>query len=196
MSAAQEKHFLLWKGKQSGPFGLEEIETKLRSGEISRMHQISVNGGWQVLDDFLERFRQPRPATQKLAEHSPVLAEERSALAHLLPKSATAPAPAPGPLEPTAFDLAFATPPFAPRISPFAIVALISALCTLVPYVWFVSWIPALVFGHVALVQINRDLLLRGRAMAIGALILTYFLLILGGTFLGLMVMNHQKLPF
>jgi Domain of unknown function (DUF4190) len=193
MSQGQEKHFLLWKGKQSGPFALEEIETKLLAGEISRIHQISVNGNWQVLDDFLQRFRKPRASLRRPAE--PPSSDDRSPLARLLPKPPPS-APALPTSGPGTLDLSFPAPDRAGRTSAFAIVALIAALCTLVPYVDFVSWIPALVFGHMALVQMHRDATLRGRGMAIASLFITYFLLILGLTFLGLMLINHQKLPF
>lgn len=57
MSESSGTYLLLWKGTQSGPFGLEEIRSKLEAGDISRMHQIQVNGGWQILDEFLSKLR-------------------------------------------------------------------------------------------------------------------------------------------
>ncbi len=62
MSTDNEQHFmLLWKGHQSGPFAMALIREKLSSGEISRMHQISFNGRWITLGEFLDKQSGPSP---------------------------------------------------------------------------------------------------------------------------------------
>jgi len=69
-------------------------------------------------------------------------------------------------------------------------------LSTFIPYVNFLTWILALGFGHTALWQMKDDETLRGRNLAIAGLMITYFVLVLGLTFVTLMVSNNQKLPF
>ena len=56
------------------------------------------------------------------------------------------------------------------RTSGMAIAALVMGLCNFVPYLNFVTWILALVFGHVALSQMKRDPELGGRGMALAGL--------------------------
>jgi len=160
MTTPAGKYLLLWKGRQTGPFALDEIRAKLTAGEISRMHQIGVAGGWQVLDEFLEKVR-PDPVRPLFPPH-----------------------PLQPPSEPPA------------HTSRLAIAALIMGLCTFIPYVNFLTWILALGFGHTALWQMKEDETLRGRNLAIAGLMITYFVLVLGLTFVTLMVTNNQKLPF
>ena len=51
----QPEYYLLWKGRQSGPFSLAVIREQLDAGEINRMHQVGVSGRWIVLGEFLEQ---------------------------------------------------------------------------------------------------------------------------------------------
>ena len=69
------------------------------------------------------------------------------------------------------------------------------AICNLVPYVDIVAWIVALTFGHMALRQTGEDETLRGRHLAIAALVITYFLVVVGLTVVFLMFISHQKTP-
>lgn len=220
MNTAREPQFLLlWKGRQSGPFSVAVIREKLGAGEISRMHQVEFNGRWIVLDEFLEKHGAGDPEAQRRAEAEKretqlrrdfeqqlaaeraqqsalegrlADAENRASLSHLLPP----PPPPPQYLPPT--PPAFQTYPVAteapPRTSGLAIAALVMGLCNFVPFLNFVSWILALVFGHVALSQMKRDPALEGRGMAIAGLVITYFLLVMGLTFGILMVFNKQRL--
>ena len=66
-------------------------------------------------------------------------------------------------------------------------------LCNFVPYLNFVTWILALVFGHVALSQMKRDPAIEGRGMAIAGLVITYFLLLMGLTVGVLMVAKNGR---
>ena len=212
MSTIREPQFLLlWKGRQSGPFCVAEIREKLSSGEVSRMHQVNFNGKWIVLDEFLEKHGGGDPETQRRAEaekreeqlrrdfeqqlateraQQSVLeerlaqAESRSSYSHLLPPPPPPPPPPqylppPGPGIQT-YPVATDAPS---RTSGLAIAALVMGLCNFVPYLNFVTWILALVFGHVALSQMKRDPALEGRGMAIAGLVITYFLLVVGLTF-------------
>jgi len=54
---ALDQYMLLWKGRQAGPFSIAQIREKLSAGDINRMHQIHVDGRWQILDDYLEKLR-------------------------------------------------------------------------------------------------------------------------------------------
>lgn len=120
MSSPRDPAFsLMWKGRPSGPFSLAAIRERLKAGEISRMHQINVNGKWMILDEFLElqdgadpeakkraeaqkreaklrqEFEQQLAAQreeQNLLEERLAEAEKRSPLSHLLPP----PMPPPG----------------------------------------------------------------------------------------------------
>jgi hypothetical protein len=211
MSSESGPYRLLWKGRESGPFPLEEIEARLVAGEISRLHQIQVNGRWQILDDFLEKLRHHSPvpthSTISGRELGPVRetalekyarpGEPPSALGRLLPKWLRFGASHPAPLDGEPFDADHPhEPAFRPRLSVWALAALLLALCDFIPYVNFVSWIPALIFGHIALHRIDRDDTLFGRGLAVTALVITYFLLIVFLTFVVLMVANHQPLHF
>ena len=67
-------------------------------------------------------------------------------------------------------------------------------MCGFIPYVNFISWIFALLLGHIALVQIDRNAALTGRWMAITALAITYFLLLAGITYATLMIYHGRTL--
>jgi hypothetical protein len=211
---SEPTYLLQWKGRQSGPFSLAQIRTQLGRGEISRMHQVAVDGGWQVLDEFLaqhpeetarrhaDELRQREAelrrefetqlATERArgSEYSPQDEPPRSPLSHLLPKQ---PPPTFLPLPDPASEAEAESAPT--RTSGLAIAALVLALCNFIPYVNFFSWILALVFGHTALGQMKRDPALTGRGLALAALGITYFLLVMGVTFLVLLLVNGQKIP-
>ena len=177
MSLPAASTFLLrWKGAESGPFSIEEIRELLAAGEISRVHQVQVNGRWKLLDDFAELSAPPqRPAERSEPSTAPretlvrdsTLADEQSPI----------------------FELSAMT-----RTSGLAIAALIVAACGFIPYVNFVSWIFALILGHLALLQIDRNSALSGRWMAITGLAITYFLILVGVTYAALMIYHGRSL--
>lgn len=174
MSSPAASTFLLrWKGAESGPFSIEEIRELLAAGDISRLHQVQVNGRWKLLDDFGEL--QTAPQIQE-PEHSPAHRE------NLVPDSAIASDDTP------LFELSALT-----RTSGLAIAALIVAMCGFIPYVNFISWIFALLLGHIALAQIDRNSALTGRWMAITGLAITYFLLLVGITYAALMIYHGRS---
>ena len=112
-------------------------------------------------------------------------AEERSRLSHLLPPQVTSrPPPLPAsqqqymPPQGEPFQTSPASAP--PRTSGLAVAALVTALCSFIPYVGFVTWILAIVFGHVALSQMKRDPALLGRGMAIAGVSIAYALVAIG----------------
>jgi hypothetical protein len=235
MNAPDDQYLLLWKGRQSGPFSLEQIRGKLYEGEISRIHQMCVNGAWQLVDDFFERIRQSELEGQQAEEQSRHEADlnrqyelrlaqeqertvmtapaptftpagdERSPLSHLLPPSSPPPPPPPT-FTPTYLphssphaDIApvgFGAPPppfvdLQSRTSGLAVTALVMGICTLIPFVNGIAWIPGIICGHMALSQMKRDSSLKGKGMAVAGLIITYVMLVLGiGVLTYFLVMN------
>ena len=174
--------FLLrWKGVESGPFSIREIRERLADGEISRLHQVQVNGGWKLLDDFLELHpAQEREATLR-REFETRLSDERArhAEVEVLPPDS----------EPRVFP-----DPAPTHTSGFAVAALIAGLCCFIPFMRLIAWIPALLFGHTALIQIKRDATLGGWWLAVAGLAVTYFMLILGTTYAALMISHGRSL--
>jgi len=152
----------------------------------------------QMRREYEARLASERAQQQALAEQ--LEAAERRA--RLLPPEALAPPPPPPvsvqPIaQPQAFQPTLHYIPTQPatqasRTSGFAITAFIFALCNFVPVLNFVSWVLAIVFGHVALRDINHNSALAGRGLAIAALCITYFLLLLGLTFGVLMAMDGR----
>ena len=182
MNPSAAATFLLrWKGVESGPFSLAEIGERLANGEISRLHQVQVGGSWKLLDDFLEQHPIEEREAALRREFETRLADERSRHAEIevLPPESEPPI--------------FAEP--APvRTSGLAVAALIAGLCCFLPYVKLIAWIPALLFGHTALVQMKRDPSLGGWWIAVAGLAVTYFMLILGITYAALMIFHGRSL--
>ena len=81
------------------------------------------------------------------------------------------------------------------RTSSLAVTALVMALLNFVPFVNFISWLFAIIFGHIALSQIESDPSLEGRGMAVAALVITYILLALGVIWVILIFNGVTHLP-
>lgn len=253
MSTTADEYLLLWKGRQVGPFSVDLIMEKLRAGEISRIHQLGVNGGWLLLDEFLEARRETDRVAQRAAEqkareeemtrrYEAQLAEERAkreaatqkleqtmataaaaagraaneprpSLSHLLPHDPPAPptftptmsgpamtSPSGGP--PPIGGFGTPPPPFvdtpfvdtAPKqMSGMAVASLVLALCCFIPLVNALAFIPALVFGHIALSRMKRDPSLGGQGLAIAGLIITYFMVLLFVVFMVLILVTGKS---
>jgi Domain of unknown function (DUF4190) len=221
-----DQYLLLWKGRQFGPFSMDQIREKLSAGDINRMHQIQVEGRWQILDEYLEKLRgkdlelrraeqQTRDAELKRQKDAQ-LHEERSRLSHLMPNvspPSQLPGAQPGQNVEAPPGSGAAQPPFPTsptQTSPFAITtlalgllngglaaaALAAGLDNFIPLVSLVLWIVTLLFGHIALSQMNTDDSLEGRGMAIAGLAITYFLLVTATTVVVLLVANNKPMPF
>jgi hypothetical protein len=206
--AGEARYFIAWKGANTGPFTLAQIQEKLAAGEVSRMHQVQVDGRWVSVDEFLSRHEAAERRVTKAREEKAGLEEMRlrqeyearsasgqaqqQSLAEQLRAADqhTRQMPAPGMPPPPPYP-PLAAPPFhapafpgaeATRTSGFAITGIICAVCNFVPYLNYVAWIPALVFGHVALRDIGNNPALAGRGLAIATLCITYFIVIVGLT--------------
>ena len=205
---ALDQYMLLWKGRQAGPFSIAQIREKLSAGDINRMHQIHVDGRWQILDDYLEKLRGVDLETKRSEQQELREAEMRRQIEAQLKdeqksreveRMASSPAVSQGlPAAHSSVDPFGAVAPFPPpksRMSGFAITALVMGVCNFIPFVDFVTWILALVFGHIALIQMNADDSLKGRGMAIAGLAITYFLLVVVITIMVLCLVNNRPLP-
>jgi hypothetical protein len=186
---------LSWKGQTSGPFRAEEIRAMLNRGEISLMHQVYAKGRWMPLEEFFsaeddqkklaeqqrQRAReaeQRRIEEQRRAEQQAAEAENKRRLLRVeeeLRKTKQQPNPSfvPGTVQ-TSAGLA------PQRTSGLALAALIMGLMNFVPGPNLVSWILAIIFGHVALSKISKDPTLGGRGMALAGLCITYALIAIG----------------
>lgn len=81
------------------------------------------------------------------------------------------------------------------RTSGLAIAALIMAILNFVPGLNVISWILALIFGHVALSNMKHDTGLEGRGMAITSLVITYALLGIAFAWGILVLIGITRLP-
>lgn len=178
---AQGLHHLRWKGRVTGPHALPDIRAALAAGEISRVHQIEVQGEWRPLEDFLrEADSAPPPAKPHGPQRSE---EERTRMQReLLAERGRSLA-----LQ-QQFDLLreeharayekFLAPPER-RMSRLAVAAFILSLCNFIPFLNFVTWIPALVLANTALAEMDRNENLDGRGFAQAAVLITSVFLLL-----------------
>ena len=191
-----EKFLLRWKGRALGPFTFAEITEQLQAGEISRMHQVQQHGMWMLLDDFLEKREAQRArSAPPIAAPERTATEEPSPLSHLLPRELrreVAPITQPAPPRTPQLPLPPVAPAAPPHTSRLAIAALVLSFFNVIPYVLFVAWLPSLICGHLALARMKRDPALGGYGIAITALTITYFLLVVGATF-GVLWFLHEK---
>ena len=220
MQPANHKYLLQWKGRESGPFTAEEIRTKLRDNEIGLLHGVRDHSGTAVtVEEFIasedarqaaeqrkeqeriarleeERLRavQEEHLARQEEERSRAAREERLAVEESRrmefqqrPGSAAPPPPPPGWPQQVMGGINAPT-----RTSGLAITALVMGILNFVPFINFVSWILAIIFGHIALSQIKRDPGLGGRGMAFAGLAITYILLGAGLIFGILYVVNKR----
>ena len=88
--AKPDQFRLRWKGAVTGPFALARISEMLRSGEISLVHNIEVNGAWTTVRDYFRTIGLSRGAL--LPPIAPLAARHD---ADLPPPPPGAPSPAP-----------------------------------------------------------------------------------------------------
>jgi hypothetical protein len=179
-------HTLRWKGKVTGPHTLEEIRTLLSAGQVSRMHQIEHGGEWRSLDEFLreteelDRARAAATAAQEEINHRRMqreLANERMRTAAMEQQFAWL-------QEKQLRERGKVKEIPKRRTSNLAVAAFVISFCCFIPYVNFVSWIPALILAHAAQAEMDRDPNLTGRSLAQGAIVLSSTFLVVGVLFL------------
>jgi hypothetical protein len=179
-------HHLRWKGQVTGPHTLEDIRALLAAGEVSRMHQIEHAGQWRTLDEFLresdesERAHAAEFARQDELDRRRIereLADERIRTAALEQQFAWL-------QEKQARDRDKLQTIRKRKTSNLAVAAFVVSFCSFIPYVNFISWIPALILAHAALAEMDRDRSLDGRGLAQGAIVISCTFLVLGVLFL------------
>jgi hypothetical protein len=175
-------HQIRWKGRVTGPHSLEDIRGLLAAGEISRLHQIDHAGQWRPLDEFLreaevtsqqeaaEMAQQDELDRRRMARE---LADERIRSAALEQQFAWL-------QQKQARDRELMPKATKKRTSNLAVAAFVVSFCSFIPFVNFVSWIPALILAHAAIAEIDKDRNLEGRALAQGAIVISSTFLVLG----------------
>jgi hypothetical protein len=190
-------HHLRWKGQVTGPHTLEDIRALLAAGEVSRMHQIEHAGQWRSLDEFLreseesERAHAAEFARQDELDRRRIereLADERIRTAALEQQFAWL-------QEKQARDREKVQTIKKRKTSNLAVAAFVVSFCSFIPYVNFISWIPALILAHAALAEMDRDRNLDGRALAQGAIVISCTFLVLGVLFLVAAALGVVKFP-
>lgn len=182
---------LQWRGKSYGPWTYAEIQERLREGEIHSLYQVRVDGAWLPLRDYIEMVeaetRQQRAAemAEKIRAQEAAKAQTAKPLVRCRiqgPVSRPNPFANPPPAfvktvlhEKTAGD--YYSPADVAPTCWLAVAAFVVSSGSFVPYLNLVSWLPSLVLGHLALHQIQRQPVLEGRGLAIGALLIAYAML-------------------
>jgi hypothetical protein len=188
-------HHLRWKGRVSGPHSLEDIRTLLAAGQVSRMHQIEHGAEWRSLDEFLremeesDQARAGAAAAEEELNHRRMqreLSNERIRTAALEQQFAWL-------QERQLRDQEQVKQVPKQRTSNLAVAAFVVSFCSFIPYVNFISWIPALILAHAALAEMDRDPQLAGRPLAQGAIVLSCTFLVLGVLFLLAMAAGMVK---
>ena len=199
------EYYLSWRGRQSGPFSLEEIEAQLRRGEVSGLHLIHHGGAWIPLEEFLATNKPlpvapppPMPAPpspvddameDRLAEIEAALLR-RSTAAPVMPAVSLPPPPVQQWYPPVQQWYPPVAIPRGPRqTSGTAVVAFIFSLICNFFYliappigeiIGFVMWLLSIIFGHTSLSDCNRNPELVGGGLALAALIISYLSLFIG----------------
>ena len=156
---------LSWQGQVTGPHSLREIQSLLRVGKIHSLFKIQVDGEWMLLRDHLADLdRQPRNAER--ASATPAATPETRTFPPISMPSRGVPMAIPVP-EVDGRQVADAAIP-APRPTAdgeheavaakgMAIAAFALSLFFFVPYLNGITWVLALIFGHLAVAPTGAD---------------------------------------
>jgi hypothetical protein len=200
--------FLSWRGRQTGPYSLQQIQELMGSGDISGLHLVMHHGKWMMVDEFLAAVCPALPPPQPLRPMQPV--ESTAELAVIADKDETVPAakledeseppivpvrvyPATETTAPPYYPQGPAVPRWAyygvppaahpPRTNGMAVAAFVGSIaCLFFTLVWPIAlllWLVSLILGHVAISSCNHDLSLRGKGLAVAAVSICYLLLLL-----------------
>ncbi len=188
------QHQLQWRGRAVGPWSLSQIRQALASGEIHSLYQIQVNGQWLALRDHLEAM-DATELEQRAAQWGAHLRQKATApAASMQPRERKrigihGPVIKPDPFgkaPPVFIKSASSIPSLIEKdgahmtgseVAPtcwLAVAAFVVSCASFVPYLNLVSWVPAIVLGHLSLRQIQRQPDLEGRGLALGAVIIGY----------------------
>lgn len=198
-----------WRGRQSGPYSIDEIRSLMQSGEISGLHLVMVDRKWITVDEFLSTLSPappPMPSARAPQRNDPAqqsaeTLDETASFADMTPENgmhrphSAAPevppfevhhAPYP-PQDPGARQWAHygGHPMMKPeRTSGGAIAAFVCSLASIfLSLLWPIAlllWLLSLVLGHTAISNCNSDPTLRGKGLAVAAVTISYVVLGLG----------------
>lgn len=153
---------LSWQGQVTGPHTAREIQTLLRVGKIHSLFKIQVEGQWLLLRDHLADVNHRTSADSRRPTGHPAT-------------PAASPVPAP---QPVADEVALAIPiptdmlrSGALRTQPaatdeahpleeakgYGIASFVLSLLFFVPYLNGITWLLALIFGHLAVAQADPE---------------------------------------
>jgi hypothetical protein len=146
---------LSWQGQVTGPHTLRELQSLLRVGKIHSLYRVQAEGEWILLRDYLADLnRQAREAEQGPAEHPAI--QESKTLTPLPPPTGAAPLAFPVPSVAIPRSALDAGGPFEePKGT--AIASFVLSLFFFVPFLNGITWLLALVFGHLAVAQSDPD---------------------------------------
>ncbi len=151
---------LSWQGQVTGPHSLREIQSLLRTGRIHSLYKVQVDGEWLLLRDHLADLIHREPAAERVVAPQP-----RSGPANPVP-SVGVPKAIPIPDAPpwrSAEDTIALRRPTADGGDPvaepkgMAIAAFALAALFFVPYLNGITWLLALISGHLAAAQTEAD---------------------------------------
>lgn len=75
---ANELFHIRWRGREEGPYTAKVIEEKLASNQIGLLHEISHDGQWHSIRDYLSEREAAARAIQKAREEQERIAREES----------------------------------------------------------------------------------------------------------------------
>ncbi len=84
-----EEFTLRWRGRETGPFPLSEINRQLDEHEIGMSHEIFHQNTWMTLDEFFAAMNAPAapPAEEPLARTTPLRVNTGAGIEVPIPRS-------------------------------------------------------------------------------------------------------------
>ncbi len=155
----QTESFLSWQGQVTGPHSLREIRSLLKLGKIHSLYKIQVEGEWNLLRDYLTELDQKARNTEekqtgRIGAHSLKPADQSA-----MPKAILV-------SDRDFHDDASETAPTnhttvnnkgeGEESTGIAITAFILSLMFFIPFLNGITWLLALIFGHLALSQASE----------------------------------------
>jgi hypothetical protein len=149
----ESRFLLLWQGQTTGPHTRSEIQSLLRTGKIHSLFKINVKGEWVLLRDHLADLDRRPKAPPSVSQPEPpapaaivIEPSDRTNSAADSPKAATV-------------GLRLASDDDRPSddTSGFAIASFALSLFFFVPYINGITWLLALILGHLATAQTEEN---------------------------------------
>jgi len=67
-----EQYYIKKRGKKSGPFTLDQLQTMVKRGQLARIHSISADGqNWNAASEVPELFQQRQPQQRQPQQRQP-----------------------------------------------------------------------------------------------------------------------------